>query len=53
MWDIYEWYLLHHRGAVLRGMRTFLKRSVSLCYLGVLFGFGWSVVCVVVCYGRI
>ena len=25
MWDIYEWYLLHHRGAVLRGMGTFLK----------------------------
>ena len=22
MWDIYEWYLLHHRGAVLRGMGT-------------------------------
>ena len=25
------------------------KRSVSLCFLGVLFGFGFSVVCVVVC----
>ena len=25
MWDIYEWYLLHHREAVLRGMGTFLK----------------------------
>ena len=25
MWDIYEWYLLFHRGAVLRGMGTFLK----------------------------
>ena len=25
MWDIYEWYLLHHRGAALRGMGTFLK----------------------------
>ena len=27
----------------------FWKRSVSLCFLGVLFGFGFSVVCVVVC----
>ena len=24
-WDTYEWYLLLHRGAVLRGMGTFLK----------------------------
>ena len=27
----------------------FWKRSVSLCFLGVFFGFGFSVVCVVVC----
>ena len=43
IWDIYEWHLLFHGGAVLRGMGTFWKRSVSCVLLGVrwFLGFRW------------
>ena len=44
IWDIYEWYLLFHCGAVLRGMGTFWKCSVSRVLLGVLLVFGSLVV---------
>ena len=30
MWDIYEWYLIHHRGAVLRGMWGTFS---GICYI--------------------
>ena len=47
MWDIYEWYLLLHRGAVLRGMRDFSESVVfSLFLLGVLLDAGFLVVVV-------
>ena len=37
-WDIYEWDLLWHREAVLSGLGTFWKRSVSRSFLGVFLG---------------
>ena len=37
-WDIYEWDLLCHREAVLSGLGTFWKRSVSRSFLGVFSG---------------
>ena len=37
-WDIYMWDLLWHREAVLSGLGTFWKRSVSRSFLGVLLG---------------
>ena len=39
MWDIYEWYLLHHREAVLRGMETFLKAQCFTFLLSCLVWF--------------
>ena len=43
-WDIYEWDLLWHREAVLSGLGTFWKRSVSRSFLGVFSG------CLVCCW---
>ena len=37
-WDIYMWDLLWHREAVLSGLGTFWKRSVSRSFLGVFLG---------------
>ena len=37
-WDIYIWELLCHREAVLSGLGTFWKRSVSRGFLGVFLG---------------
>ena len=44
VWDIHEWYLLFHGRAVLRGMGTFWKRSVSRVLLGILLVFGFWLV---------
>ena len=49
-WDIYEWDLLWHREAVLSGLGTFWKRSVSRSFLGVFLGcFGSVLVGLLVC----
>ena len=43
-WDVYEWDLLWHREAVLSGLGTFWKRSVSRSFLGIFLGcFGFLV----------
>ena len=53
MWDIYEWYFLHHRGAVLRGMGTFSESVVFHFASQVSFlvsGFRLFVLCFASCF---